>query len=66
MTLRRAAWLCLLTGFGLAALGWLAWDRDYLFPLGAAAFLAVMSSSHLFTAANQMPGGEDGDEEGAS
>ena len=55
MTLRRLAWLCLLTGFGLAALGWFAWNGAYVFPLGAAAFVAVMVGSHLLTAAIQMP-----------
>jgi hypothetical protein len=58
MTLRRAAWWCLLTAVGLGAL---AWSGAYLVPLGAAAFLAVILASGLATAARQMPPGtEDG------
>jgi hypothetical protein len=61
MTLRRAAWWCLLTAVGLGALGWFAWSGAYLVPLGAAAFLAVILASGLATAARQMPPGtEDG------
>jgi uncharacterized membrane protein len=66
MTLRRLAWLCLLTGLGLAALAWFAWDGEYGFLLAIGAFLAVMSGSQLLTAAIQMPkAGAQRDEAGA-
>jgi hypothetical protein len=62
MTLRGAAWLCLGSGAGLLAFAWDARDIGYSIPAFALGFLALMSGSHLLTAAIQMPRDPPGDD----
>jgi hypothetical protein len=59
MTLRRAAWICLLAALAVGAIGWFAWKGAYLVPLGAVAFVALILASGLAMAARQMPSGTD-------